>query len=130
MNIFERILNFFFPKKNIPLPPGEGPRDGAKEASEERTAECQQQAGELPHPPLSSTTAYPPLDEAKEEEKPAKKKVKQVFHTIQEARKALSEEWNKPKKKNIGMPVYDHRMPRDYEKIKMLYGIINKFKSA
>lgn len=47
---------------------------------------------------------------------------------ITEAKTMLSQEWNKPKKKNIVRFTHDRRLPRNYEKIKLLHKRINELK--
>lgn len=106
MNIFLRIFRFFFPQKKEPLSsvPVVGSVDKIKEV--------------VPNEPIGILAD--PIQ---------KKDVVLVFHTLKEAKQGLSNEWNKPKRRNI-KSISDKRIPRDYNRIKKIYKIINEFKAA
>ena len=50
--------------------------------------------------------------------------------TLLQARNELSNEWNRPKRKNISSWRLDNRVARSYDRIETLYSTINQFKLA
>lgn len=115
MNIFKRIYRFFFTLKKKP-----------EQVVEKKELVFGTMSipveGDLIIPDEIVETTHPAL------EKPVVRKTEQlIFNTINEAKTALSQEWNKRKKKNI---YDDYRIARDYKKIDQLHDIINGFKAA